>query len=411
VFDWGIFKFKLNLGASIETECYPTESYFSVADRRFFPVVVRPATALDDIVESLTGLGDDIEEGFGEHKNELMSYWEKYSSKVGAGAVADMPEQVVFTNEGLSRPLFAQGVPNRVRRRHPLLAATQQQDISTFRFTIRGKECFDGDTELSHYHHYPAGDLLSVTDKNDTLFVVRDVYNVVAEQGGELLAKAPYGTFLLETHAGADDLTPFGLPASLPLDIYHSDIDSNIWHYVGPAGTPIAVDSLGSYILATSIKNDTQAPELSIQLDETTGLLSVGIKENIGLMGKTLLLMINGEYREPIALDDSHYALQLTDEEMNYRINTYASIYDLAGNNWEWTQERFGSNYVMRGGGYNLMGGACRGGDYPAALRDPLPGNLVPYKLVITNYIGHSSAPSSGYVSCVKAAFPSIPLL
>lgn len=50
------------------------------------------------------------------------------------------------------------------------------------------------------------------------------------------------------------------------------------------------------------------------------------------------------------------------------------NIYDLAGNNWEWTQERCGSNYVMRGG-YNLMGGACRGSDYPAALRDPLPGN------------------------------------
>ena len=51
------------------------------------------------------------------------------------------------------------------------------------------------------------------------------------------------------------------------------------------------------------------------------------------------------------------------------------NIYDLAGNNWELTQERCGSNYVMRGGGYNLMGGACRGSDYPAALRDPLPGN------------------------------------
>ena len=52
------------------------------------------------------------------------------------------------------------------------------------------------------------------------------------------------------------------------------------------------------------------------------------------------------------------------------------NIYDIAGNNWEWTQERYGSgNYVMRGGGYNLMGGACRGSDYPAALRDPLPGN------------------------------------
>ena len=51
------------------------------------------------------------------------------------------------------------------------------------------------------------------------------------------------------------------------------------------------------------------------------------------------------------------------------------NIYDLAGNNWEWTQERCGSNYVMRGGGYNLMGGSCPGNRYPAALRDPLPGN------------------------------------
>ena len=51
------------------------------------------------------------------------------------------------------------------------------------------------------------------------------------------------------------------------------------------------------------------------------------------------------------------------------------NIYDLAGNNWEWNQERNGSNYVMRGGGYNLMGGKCEGSRYPAALRDPLPGN------------------------------------
>ena len=51
------------------------------------------------------------------------------------------------------------------------------------------------------------------------------------------------------------------------------------------------------------------------------------------------------------------------------------NIYDLAGNNWEWTQERNGTNYVMRGGGYNLMGGDCSGSRYPAALRDPLPGN------------------------------------
>ena len=51
------------------------------------------------------------------------------------------------------------------------------------------------------------------------------------------------------------------------------------------------------------------------------------------------------------------------------------NIYDLAGNYWEWTAERYGDNYVMRSGGYNLMGGACTGSDFPAANRDPLPGN------------------------------------
>ena len=30
---------------------------------------------------------------------------------------------------------------------------------------------------------------------------------------------------------------------------------------------------------------------------------------------------------------------------------------------------------VVRSGGYNLMGGACPGSRYPAAICDPLPGN------------------------------------
>jgi len=51
------------------------------------------------------------------------------------------------------------------------------------------------------------------------------------------------------------------------------------------------------------------------------------------------------------------------------------NIYDLAGNNWEWTQERYGSNYVIRGGGYSLMNGGCSGSSFPASIRDPLPGN------------------------------------
>ena len=51
------------------------------------------------------------------------------------------------------------------------------------------------------------------------------------------------------------------------------------------------------------------------------------------------------------------------------------NIYDLAGNNWEWTQERCGANYVIRGGGNSIMGFACEGDMAPAAIRDPLPGS------------------------------------
>ena len=51
------------------------------------------------------------------------------------------------------------------------------------------------------------------------------------------------------------------------------------------------------------------------------------------------------------------------------------NLYDVAGNNWEWTQERYGSGYVMRGGGNSIMGYACEGTMAPAALRDPLPGS------------------------------------
>ena len=52
------------------------------------------------------------------------------------------------------------------------------------------------------------------------------------------------------------------------------------------------------------------------------------------------------------------------------------NLYDVAGNNWEWTRERYASyGYVMRGGGNSIMGGPCPGDRFPAAIRDPLPGS------------------------------------
>ncbi len=52
------------------------------------------------------------------------------------------------------------------------------------------------------------------------------------------------------------------------------------------------------------------------------------------------------------------------------------NFYDLAGNFWEWTQERTaGGGYAARSGGYSIMGGACNGNYYPAAVRSGLSAN------------------------------------
>ena len=50
------------------------------------------------------------------------------------------------------------------------------------------------------------------------------------------------------------------------------------------------------------------------------------------------------------------------------------NIYDLAGNYWEWTQERSsGGGYAARAGGYTIMGGPCNGNNYPVSFRSGLP--------------------------------------
>ena len=52
------------------------------------------------------------------------------------------------------------------------------------------------------------------------------------------------------------------------------------------------------------------------------------------------------------------------------------NIYDLAGNFWEWTQERTsGDCYAARAGGYTIMGGPANGDVYPVVYRSALPGN------------------------------------
>ena len=149
-----------------------------------------------------------------------------------------------------------------------------------------------------------------------------------------------------------------------------------------PASKRVTADEPGRIWVQFSPQNTTVVCEnLYADNDTVQGFFPWGINWDTTLQW---LVDSDCKTREEVTSDSASWGNYSNDDfSPNARGNTTGqwdeakanNIYDLAGNNWEWTQERCSGSYVMRGGGYNLMGGSCPGNRYPAALRDPLPGN------------------------------------
>ena len=333
--NWTVIKFNFNAGLTIATNFRPTVSYYSTVDRRFFPVVLQPTNTIEDIINSVWAkLAQGIKGAFSDdEQDEIESLGEEMgnpqTSEVMAGTMVDM------NFDGYQRDYVGsnRAMAAHVRRRHPALLDKPQTDICTLGFNINnGEQNFVEGTKLNFTHYYPAGDLLAVTDTRDTLFVVSEVATLSAKQNDNALQKSHQGSFRLDTYVGHDDLAPFGLPDDVSLGIYHSVKGSDMWHYVGPAGIPVLVDSLGEYILATSLHNDRVAPEISMSFNQDTRVLRLTVSDNIGVNTNSLELVINGEVREVEALNETNYMVQLTDDDMQYLLEVYATVYDIAGN-------------------------------------------------------------------------------
>ena len=340
VFDWAIAQLELSLGAEFELENRPTESYYSVQHKRFFPVVLRPSISVGDLVtaisEHFSGKTKAAYDDDEQTKEGITKVWNRFGEDavVGAGSTIG---PTTFTTVGTNH-LSIQNETNGnvyhwVKRRHPKLAEQQQNDICTFTFVINdGVQNFAEGTNLLFDHFYPAGDLLGVTEQGDTLFVVSDVCELTAREGETAINATSSGKIKLDTTIGADDLTPFGLPANQPLDVYHADENSNVWHYVGPAGSLMMVDKMGAYMMGTSIKNDVMKPEIVVTLNEESGLLHFLVTDNIGVRLSTLQVFVNGELKHLTTISETNFELQLSDEEMANMITVYVTVNDLAGN-------------------------------------------------------------------------------
>ena len=345
-------KFYIDTDLNLELENKSNDSYFSVPDRRTFDIVLRPTTSIKEVAGSTVKYaGEKIYQAFKDEYQGIMKAWDlvidSYNVLVDEyGNLKQLIDNSVGDQvEDFMVPVFyhyyklrdwINGDRVKARRiilRNPALEEKEQEDICRFSFGInKGTNNFNPGVRIETPHHYPAGALLGITDQGDTLFVVSEVVNLMAIQGTDTLSTSQNGQFELKGIAGADDLTPFGFREDQPLDVYYSEDDSKIWHYVGPAGTTLYTDKLGAYMMATSIKNDPLAPVVEATFNDGAYTLHIHVSDNIAVRTSSLRVYINGEARDFTMLSESDFEVELTSKDVDYMMTVFVTADDLAGN-------------------------------------------------------------------------------
>ena len=74
------------------------------------------------------------------------------------------------------------------------------------------------------------------------------------------------------------------------------------------------------------------APNIEMSFDPNTNRLYLTVSDNIGVRTSTLQIMICGQLRECTQLNEQNYMVELTDDDMQYLLEVYATVYDIAGN-------------------------------------------------------------------------------
>ena len=323
-------------GLGVDIAYYPDETYYSVSDEMFCPVVIRDNQTLASMLKQFsTWISNGFNDMFDDDEKEEICLHAKGKNYANLISVAqDKMEEL--TNKNRSHYMGGGGGSAWVKRRAPRLYGVKQEDICTFSFKINdGNPNFSDGTNVHSSHFYPMGKLLGITNQNDTLFVVSELFTLSALEGNDTLKTTKSGTMNLETHVGADDLTPFCLSLDTPIGVYYSEEGKDIWEYVGDAGTTLNVNKLGLYMMATSIKNDLTAPSIYVDFFENPRLLCFEVSDNIAIRMNSMTVYVNGEARDIVMTGPTSFEVKLTEDDMNYRLNVVASIYDLAGNKGE----------------------------------------------------------------------------
>ena len=213
------------------------------------------------------------------------------------------------------------------------LKSAPQNNYSILTFDIPGDvKAFNLDTELSIQYFYPGGELLGITEDNDTVVFISDVFFLDAVFGTDTLKAAPNGNFTLKNTVGSDDLTTLSLNPESPVSVFYKAHGSALWHNLGAANSTLSVNGLGTYALGVDIGNDTVPPVITIEKEKDSKIVFVQVTDNIGVNWKSVNIVCNGTIRSFTKDANGLLTFTLSDDEYDKELFVNVTVTDLSKN-------------------------------------------------------------------------------
>lgn len=342
------FQAKVKFGARVSNaEKYPIGAgYFDFTGRRLMPIVSyadlnKVAYWFDPINKFnnfWANMKDAIVGGWSYISDKASEYWSKFTHFLGVDD--DEDEYVYMSNSDKKTKSASRKYANSLNS-YKDLQHKRQKDVSTIEFFIPTKQqSFEYNTSIDLEWFYPGGELLGITEIEDTIIVISDLFFLKARHKWDTLSVAPNGDFKIYATVGDDDLSFLEIDQSYPVSVYYQSLDdtTNIWQLIGSVNDTIVFDKLGMYCLGVGVNGDDTPPAISITKEKDADFLNITITDNMAVFWKETFVLVNGlitEYQR----NGSELTINLTEEQIEDDI--YVTVYakDLARNESSATAE------------------------------------------------------------------------
>lgn len=317
--DWN---FSANVGVFSSTSLPSLSSgkYSSLTKSYLWPIEYPTTEKLNDLVKNpLIILFNDIAESIKSYIGEIVDEIKNIVTIV-VGEIKD--GAVWFVNE-IREVISGKNGKAFVFEDFSKIAIGYENDGSVF----------NQDAEVTLEYYYPEGEIKGITENEDTIIVVSDLFYLNALENGEYLSKAPNGEYMISATLGKDDLAFLSINENTKAEIFYRPLDEVYWRSIGQAnGDTLKYDGLGNLAVGVYLETDIESPRVEIHQNEDNQF-SAFVSDNTGIDWSTVTVSINGEhitYNRVELTNEIVFSIDSLSEIKDYIITVDA--YDLLDN-------------------------------------------------------------------------------